>query len=331
MKKSFLAMAFAVLTGLALGSQALAAEVTLRAATAVPQSSKVAQVFLEYVKLVNERGKGVVQIQYIGGPEVTPPAQQPAALERGLIDILHTPGSFYAGQVKEVDALLASNLSIAEMRKNGAMDMLNTLWRESLNAQVLGWFDTTVAFHMYLAQRPKMTADGGVDLSGIRMFTTPTYREFQEALGATPVAMAIGEIQTSLDRGLIQGYGWPDYGIAGLGFDRLTKYRIDPTYYRGNVMAIANAKKWDSLSPEARNILMSVAMEWEVKAADFIGAEKAKELATLKASGMEIIALQGAAAQKYRQTAHDIAWKRLAERSPSQATKLRQLMYDPSR
>jgi len=320
----------AVSVSLVLGPSAHAAEVTLRAVTGVPQSSKVAQVFLEYVKRVNERGKGVVQIQYVGGPEVTPPPQQAAALERGLFDILHTPGSFYAGQVKEVDALLASNLSITEMRQNGAMAQIEKLWRESLNAHVLGWFDTTVAFHMYLTERPK-TEPAGFDLTGLRLFTTPTYREFQEALGATPVAMSIGEIQTGLDRGLIQGYGWPDYGIVGLGFDRLTKFRLDPTYYRGNVMALINADKWASLDQAAKDVLTTVALEWEVAAAEFIAAEKEKELAALKANGMEIISLTGEAAMKYKQTAHDIAWKRLAERSPDQAERLRTLMYDPNR
>lgn len=53
--------------------------------------------------------KGVVQINYMGGPEVMPPARQAASLERGLIDILSAPASFYAGSVKEVDALLAVN------------------------------------------------------------------------------------------------------------------------------------------------------------------------------------------------------------------------------
>jgi TRAP-type C4-dicarboxylate transport system substrate-binding protein len=73
------------------------AETVLRAITAVPMATAVAQVFGNYMERVNARGRGVVRIQYLGGPEVTPSPRQAASLQRGLVDIVHSPGAFYAG------------------------------------------------------------------------------------------------------------------------------------------------------------------------------------------------------------------------------------------
>lgn len=312
------------------------AETVLKAVTGVSSRSVVSQVFLRWVKVVNEKGKGLVRIDYMGGPEITPPFQQAQALKRGLFDILYAPAAFYAGDVKEVDALIASNVPVETMRKNGAMAYLNKLWRAQLNAHIIGWFDTYVRFQMYLDGGAKVnvpTTPAGLAtmLKGIKMFTTPTFREFQIKLGATPVSLKITEIMSAMDKGVITGMGWPEYGMTGLGFTRVIKQRIDPNYYRGNIMTLINGRKWDSLPQKVKDFLTSEAIAYEIGASrEFVKREIAREQGELKAAGMKVIELKGDVAKAYRKMAHDIAWARLARRSPSHVKKLRELMYDPS-
>lgn len=307
-----------------------AAEVTLNAVTGLPGPTPVAQVFLQYVERVNEAGKGVVQINYMGGPEVMPPARQAASLERGLIDILSTPASFYAGSVKEVDALLAVNKPMSEVREAGGIELISDIWEEQINARVLGWFDSSVKFNMYLSRMPEVTEEG-LDLSGFQLFTTNTYRDFQEALGATPVAIEVGEIMTALDSGVIEGYGWPDYGLVALGFGRHTAVRIDPKFYAGNVPALINADKWESLPQEARDILTQEAIKWETDAIAFIQEFKDTEEQALLDGGMEILTLEGAAADAYLQTAYDLLWERIEGSGSPHVEALKDALYDPMR
>jgi TRAP-type C4-dicarboxylate transport system substrate-binding protein len=221
-------------------------------------------------------------------------------------------------------------LPIKTMRENGAMALLDKLWRAQLNAHVAGWFDTSVSFHMYFKTKPKVT-DKGVDLSGIKMFSTPTFRELQQKLGATPVSMKITEILTGMDRNLIQGMGWPEYGMTGLGFQRVIKYRLDPTYYRGNILTLINAKKFDSMPKKARDFLTAEALRYEGESSKWVRAQIEREQNVLKKNGMQVLTLKGDAAQKYRELAHDIAWKRLERRSPKEAAQLKKLMYDPAK
>lgn len=325
------AAALVIAAGLAPGAKA---EETLRVVTGVSARLVVSQVFLTWADEVNKRGKGIVQFKYLGAGEITPPFQQAQALKRGLFDVLYAPAAFYAGQVKEVDALLASNLTIDQMRKNGAIDYLQKLWRAQLGAHILGWFDTHVAFHLYAGKNgtvnvPKTVADLSTMLRGMKMFSTPTFREFQVAVGATPVSLKIPEVLPSLQKGVIQGYGWPEYGVTALGLQRVTSARIDPTFYRGNILTLINGKKWDSLPQKAKDFLTAEALKYEGASAAFVKKEVQREQDIMKKAGMKVITLKGEIAKRYRTIAHDIAWKRLEKRSPTHAAKLRALMYDP--
>ena len=312
----------------AIAGGAHADEVVLKAVTGVPAPSPVAQGFFQYMERVNERGKGIVKIDYIGGPEATPPSRQAAALTRGIIDVLHAPSSFYAGSVKEVDVLLGVNRPVSELRTNGAFDLLNERWGEQINAHIVSWYDTTVGFNIYTTKEPKVEGDK-VSLEGMKLFTTPTYRDFQEELGATPIAIDIAEIMTALERGVIDGFGWPNYGLVALGFGREAKYRIEPQFYSGNTPVLVNKDKWDSLPEDAKKVLTEVAIEWEAEAPAYLRAIKEKEEAELIEAGMQIYQLPPEAAATYRATAYDVLAKRLEKAGGETGKKLWDLVHKP--
>ncbi len=76
------------------------AQETIRAISAFPQALAFSQSFQGFVDMVNERGEGVVQITYAGGPEMFPPNQQVDA--ESLADVLQKP--FDGMRVLEVKA-----------------------------------------------------------------------------------------------------------------------------------------------------------------------------------------------------------------------------------
>ena len=81
-------------------------------------------------------------------------------------------------------------------------------------------------FHLYLTK--PITKP---DLTGFKIRITPVYRDFFTALGATVVQTAPGEVYTALERGVVDGYGWPIGGIFDFGWHEKTKYRVDPGFY----------------------------------------------------------------------------------------------------
>ena len=69
---------------------------TLVSSWSRPQNFNV--LFMDYVDAVNAAGKGVVQIEFLGGPEVIPQAQLLYALRRGVIDLAFGAITYYRGR-----------------------------------------------------------------------------------------------------------------------------------------------------------------------------------------------------------------------------------------
>ena len=84
-----------------------------------------------------------------------------------------------------------------------------------MNAIFLARLVDNNPFHLYLNKQINKP-----DLTGLKIRITPVYRDFFQALGATVVQTAPGEVYTALERGVVDGYGWPITGIFDLGWKR---------------------------------------------------------------------------------------------------------------
>ncbi|WP_108662964.1 TRAP transporter substrate-binding protein DctP [Acuticoccus kandeliae] len=323
MKSTVLAIA----AGVAL-SGPVSAEEVLRAVTAFPAPVEFAKSFLRFVDKVNAMGEGVVRIQYMGGPEVIPPPQQAQAVRRGVVDMQYGPGTYYLGDVPEVDAWVGSTVTAMEARENGGLEAMREVYKEKLGAYLLGHVDTGITFHIYLTEEPKMTADGGVDLTGVKLRSQPIYREFFDSLGATSVSVPVPEVYTALERGVVDGIGWPLVGIQDLSWDKFLKVRIDPPFFQTDLVIILNEEKWEGLSDEAKAILTKAAAEYEQESYDYYQANIVETDKAVRDAGMEVVTLEGAAAQAWLDSAFETAWARLKASGSPQYDALRAAYYN---
>ena len=77
--KKFLNLLAVAAVGATMSVKAVAAEEVIRAVHAFPGFLVYTKTFLSYVDEVNARGKGVVQIKVMGGPEAIKMFEQPNA------------------------------------------------------------------------------------------------------------------------------------------------------------------------------------------------------------------------------------------------------------
>src|SRR6186997_3523728 len=136
MKRGFL---FAAL-GIAMGAgqaQAQSPEVTLRLVSAFPENQFYVKRTVEWIEKVNAEGKGVLQINFIGGPKAIPTFEVGKAVQTGVVDIGFSTGAFYTNVMPEADILKLSETSAAEQRKNGGYDLINKIWAEKGNMRYL--------------------------------------------------------------------------------------------------------------------------------------------------------------------------------------------------
>ena len=237
---------FGILAACLATAPAMAQEVTLRAVNAFAEGSAFAKPFEEFIAKVNADGKGVLQINYIGGPKAMPPFEVGNAVKTGVVDIGNATSAFYTNLLPEGNALWLATRTIQEQRQNGAWEFVNKLHNEKMNVWYLGRGGDGIPFHLYLTK-----AIDKPDLTGLTIRVTPVYRAFFAALGATLVQTPPGEVYTALERGVVQGYGWPIQGIFDLGWQERTKYRVDPGFYSVDVGVLVNLDKWKALMPAA--------------------------------------------------------------------------------
>lgn len=303
-----------LLAATALTATPAAAQEVLTAVHAFPASLIYTQSFLSFVDRVNERGDGVVRIDVRGGPEAIGMFQQVDAVRAGVVDMAYQPGSFYAGAFPERDALVASNLTAIETRQNGGIDLINQIHQEKMGLYYLGWFDSGVTYNLWTVNEPALDADGNLDVSGIRLRGNSVYNAFfTNYLGAQVIDLPTTDVYSALERGVVDATGWTQIGLMDLRWDEFLNYRIEPNFFSTDLGVIVNLDSWNALSPEAQAIVQDVAIEHEISSAETLMAQSADELAQLEANGMQVITLEGAAAENFLAAARQTSWDRMRE------------------
>jgi TRAP-type C4-dicarboxylate transport system substrate-binding protein len=308
---------------------AYAAEVELKTQTALPKNHDLAKSFQEvFVAKLNAAGKGIIRVDFLGGPEVNPPDRAAPAVQRGAIDLLHTPTAYHAGIIPQGTTLIATNLTPADYRANGAFDLLEPNWEKKLNAKIIAIGETSAQFHLYLVKKPKLK-DGVIDLTGEKIRTTGAYRPLVLALHATPVQIVnAAEVYTALERGVVEGFGWPTVGLGSQGLGKLVKYRIDPPFYHLANVVLINLDKWKSLPKQAQDILLKVGAEYEKESIAYTLQAAKADADALAKQGVEIFEMPPAGAKKYLNIAYEAMWKRVGSLlSKEEVATLRAKMY----
>lgn len=308
------------LFALALALPAAAQEVTLRAVNAFQEGTYYARNFEKFVQKVNAEGKGIVQINYLGGPKAIPTMEQGAALRNGVVDLSNTTTSFVAGVSPESLAVNYATRSWADMRKDGTVDYLNKLMME----KGLYYFARTgdgIPYHIYLNKKIDKA-----DLSGLKIRIAPIYREFFQRLGASVMQVAPGEVYTALDRGVVDGYGWPLLGIFDLGWHEKTKFRVDPGFYNIELGIIFSAKTWNALTAAQRDFLNKQVAWVEAMNSDMVTKDAPADLKRQAEAGIQVIQLPPAEAQKLLKLSMETGWDGIMKTSPQHGAELKRRM-----
>jgi TRAP-type C4-dicarboxylate transport system substrate-binding protein len=301
---------------LALATHAGAAEVKLKAAAFLPVKAIYVQQFARFTDEVNKRCAGSVSISTVG-PEAIKSLEQWNALKNGVVDMHYGPPNYYVGALPEGDVISVARNESAEQRRNGAWKLINGVHNQKLNAWYLTHLMNGVRFHIY-TNKPAQ----GARFDDLRLRSTPIYDTFFKSLGALPVRMAPPEVYTGLERGTVDGYGWPLWGIADFGWHKYTKYRYGPGFISAAVAILVNLDKWKGLEEKQRACLTDVAMWAESQWPKWRAAEDGAQQAVQDKAGIKYVDLGPGFAQK----AEDLYWEMMAKGNPEFVGKVRPLL-----
>ena len=294
---------------------ASAQEANLRLVSAFPESATYVKHMMPWIEKFNAGGKGIAQINFIGGPKAIPTFEVGTSVKNGVVELAMNTGAFYTNLMPEADFLKLTQITVAQQRKNGAFEYINKVWNQKANLVYLARMVDETPFHLYLTKKIEKP-----DLAGLKIRITPVYRDFFQSMGATLIQTPPGEVYTALERGVVDGYGWPIQGIFDLNWHEKTKFRVDPGFYNAEVSIIMNLDTWKKLSPKQREYVQKQALALESMNGVWrkLNAEETQKQAQ---SGIQAIKFDNA----FRDKAYEVAWAAAAKQSPEHAPQMRKL------
>ena len=314
-------LAAVLCSALAFGAGAACAqEVTLRVVSAFAENSTYVKRLEAWIARVNAEDKGTLQLNFIGGPKAIPTFEVGNAVKTGVVDMALSTGAFYTNVMPEADALKLTRMFVAEQRRNGAFDYINKVWNEKGNMRYLARVVENQPFHIYLTKKIDKP-----DLTGLKIRITPVYREFFQSMNASVMTTAPGEVYTALERGVIDGYGWPIHALFDLNWQEKTKYRVDPGFYNAEVSLVMNLDKYKSLTPAQRDYLERKAMAYEGQN-EFWKTYNQSETKRQADAGIQTIAFDAATSKAYVEKANEVGWANAIKASPEYGSQLRKVL-----
>ena len=268
---------------------------------------------------------GAVKIRVVGGPESLPVGDQFDAVRNGVVDIGFNVSSYYGHLMPEAHSLNMSPFTPAEERENGYFDYMADRFEKN-NLVYLGRWLSESPYYFWTNKKISSLSE----LQGTKFRSNSTYHEVMLALNMVPMEVNPGDVYTSLERKMVDGFGFPLLGPRLNGWTEVTKYLIDEPFFNQNATIIMNVKAFQSLSPENQQKLRDVTKEFEQEMVAYFKKENEAEKKALQEKGVELIKLSPDESRSFQDIVKKEKWAVIEKAVPDQIADLKKLLqYTP--
>ena len=241
-------------------SLCLAAPITMKLGHIAEPDNPYGQGADYFAKLVKERTNGEVEIQVFPSSQLGNQRDLVEGLVLGTVDMTLTGTAVMGNFVPEVAVF---DLPFIFRDIPHAYKALDTVGMELCK---LGEKKGMITLAIWENGVRHMTNNRNAirkpeDMKGlkIRVMEQPVYIKMMEVLGASPTPMAMSELYTALQKGVVDGQENPLAHIASKRFDEVQKYiSLTGHTYAPEVVLISTIA-WKKLTPEQQDIVLKAA------------------------------------------------------------------------
>jgi len=310
--------------GTVCGSEAKVEPVELKAITAFPWKpgpiANFNQAF-DWIKKVQQRAKGKLVINYLGGPEVIPSFEQYEACRKGIVDIYIGPSDYAVPIMPESLAPVAVKLSPMELREKGFYALLGEVFQKH-GLQFLGNVKSPAGYQLHTNVMVKTPQD----LSGLKLRMSPVYKPFAAALGIKYVSLPSGDVYTALDRGLVDGFAWTvSSRVLEANWPEVCKYYIDHRFGDSDLVMLASLGTWNKIPKHLQDLMAETMIQLEKEWNPIWANHQEKTLELYRKAGMQPIKFSPANATRYVELYYEATWKHIIKKSPKIGPRLKEL------
>jgi len=297
--------------------------VKLKAVAFLPVNNANVAGFNIFIEKVNEKFKDNVQIELIGGPEVTPPFQLHEAVKSGAIDMCLTSCGYYPSLLWEAQSAMFTNKNYDEIAQTDYFDVMSKL-HENVGLVWLGAGTLNMAFHLYTNPEVKASKD----FAGMKIRVFPPFIPLVKALGAVPINLPMGDIYTAMERGAVDGFAMTYFGfVKDFSWNEVSKYVIAYPLYQGTAIILVNPKKWSEVPADVQNEIIAFKKATIDPAIHQYYAELSEqEWQLMIDKGVKPIKFPEADGEAFLKMAYDAAWDQVISKSPELGPKLKEML-----
>lgn len=277
-----------------------------------------------YLENVADLGGDKIKVT-ISGPEVVSIFEQLQPVSSGVFDMLYTHPVFHAGEGGLALAVDAIDVDPIARRASGVWDYVDKFYQETHNLKMVAMMSVSM-YGYHLFTKEPLSPEG--DLAGRKVRGTPTYHGVIRALGAEPVVLPGSEIYSALQKGIVDGAGWPAAGMVSMKHFEVASYRLRPTFGAATQPVFVNLDSWKALGEEEQTILLEAGKMTELEMPWIGNRIQEEEDATLDGLGVEVVHLSPEMAAKVQTAFIDSIWALGGECCGEAAAELRKLALD---
>lgn len=259
--KWFILVLGLVLIGFSIVTSSTFAQIKLNYSIFFPAPHKNSVLATEWAKEIEKRTNGRVQITMFYGGTLTPADKCYDGVVKGISDIGfsvlgYTRGKFPLTEVSDLPLGIKTGLV--------ATKVINEYFKKFKPKE----FDEVQVMYLHghgpgilHTKKPVYKLE---DLKGMKIRCTGMAAKIVAALGATPVAMPMGETYDALSRGVVDGSMAPQEALHGWKWGEVVKYTIENfgSSYSTGMFVVMNKDKWNSLPPDIQKIIEQVNEEY---------------------------------------------------------------------
>ncbi len=290
----------------ALALPALAA--TLKIAFLAPPGSKWDQIFQKMAKSVSEKTGGKLRVRFIGGGVMGDEPDEVRKMRAGQLQGAALTGMGLGLIEKEVRVLEVPLL----YKTDADVDKATTRLEPRLNKKfddagyvLLGWAEVGPVY--LFTNKPIRTM---ADMQGVKMWMWEGDKlaeaVFKE-LKLIPTPLAITQVLTSLQTGMIDGVYNAPQGLLALQWNGKVKYMLDLRITQSIGALVLTRKAWDKLAPDEQKILKEAGETYSREIVEEGRKDNNRALAALKKQGIVVTGISAGELKKVKNAADKVA------------------------
>lgn len=237
---------------------------------------------LQYKKNLEAMSGGKISVT-ISGPEAVTPFEQLQPVSAGAFDLLYTHPTYHSKGLAGVAEIIPFDL--AKWHSSKVWDAIDDFYQKTHNLKLLALVALgTEGYHCYL--KAPLSAQG--DWSGRKLRGVVNQHAVIKALGGVPVVMAMGDVYTALEKGVVDGACAPANVLLATKHYEVAKYRVEPRFGLLVSMIAINLDRWNKSPPAEQATLTKAGLQTEQDTAKYGDEVLASENKKLEGLGVQV-------------------------------------------